>query len=162
MPALEFQHMVRKTVAIFLDYFINYCVFNAGVSLYHSSIGPLANNSVIRADNGFLRGSIFCLSGRMAAQIGRWIAPGGDDYTLTGTHPFEVSVGGQNNLGVVQISVSGSDNRFPAGHWDGVYSCVIPDETGTEQRIYLGIYIVFGKLATSLNYKVASRDSISL
>ena len=115
------------------------------MGLYHSSEGLLTNNSVVRANNGFLPGSIFCLSGRGEAGIGRWIAPNGNDYTLPGTHAFEVSVGGQNNPGVVEISVSGSDNRFPAGHWDGVYSCVIPDETGTEKIIYLGIYLVFGE-----------------
>ena len=113
------------------------------MALYHSSFGLLTNNSVIRADSGFLRGSFFCLSGRREAGIGQWIAPNGDDYTLPGTHAFEVSVGGQNNPGVVEISVSGSDNRFPAGQWDGIYSCVIPDETGAEQRIYLGIYLAF-------------------
>ena len=117
----------------------------AGVGLYHSSSGLLTNNSVIRADNGFLRGSFFCLSGRREAGIGQWIAPNGDDYTLPGTHAFEVSVGNQSNPGVVEISISGSDNRFPAGQWDGIYSCVIPDETGSEQRIYLGIYLVFGE-----------------
>ena len=79
---------------------------------------------MIRANNGFLPGSFFCLSGRGEAGIGRWIAPSGNDYTLPGTHAFEVSVGGQNNPGEVEISVSGSDSRFPAGHWDRVYSCV--------------------------------------
>ena len=113
------------------------------MGIYHSSTGLLTNNSVIRADNGFLRGSIFCLSGRREAGIGQWIAPNGNDYTIPGTHAFEVSV---DNPGVVEISVSGSDDRFPAGQWDGIYSCVIPDETGTEQRIYLGIYLVFGEL----------------
>ena len=99
------------------------------------------------ATNGFLPGTFFCVSGRGQAGIGHWIAPSGDDYTLPGTHAFEVSIGGQNNPGVVEISVTGSDNRFPAGQWDGIYSCVIPDETGTEQILYLGIYIVFGMSA---------------
>ena len=112
------------------------------MGIYHSGAGLLTNNSVIRADNGFLQGSIFCLSGRREAGIGQWIAPNGNDYTIPGTHAFEVSV---DNPGVVEISVSGSDDRFPAGQWDGIYSCVIPDETGTEQRIYLGIYLVFGE-----------------
>ena len=120
---------------------------NAGVGLYHSNDGLLANNSVVMATNGFLPGTFFCVSGRGQAGIGRWIAPGGDDYTLPGTHAFEVSIGGQNNPGVVEISVTGSDGRFPAGQWDGIYSCVIPDETGTEQIMYLGIYIAFGKSA---------------
>ena len=97
------------------------------------------------ATNGFLRGSFFCLSGKGEAGIGRWIAPSGDDYTLPGTHAFNVNVGGQNNPGVVEISVSGSNNRFPAGDWDGVYSCLIPDETDTEKIIYIGIYLVFGE-----------------
>ena len=118
----------------------------SGVALYHSSDGLLANNSVVRADGGFLRGSFFCISGQSRAGVGRWIAPSGDDYTRPGTHAFEVSVGGMENPGLVEISVAGSDGRFPAGQWDGVYSCVIPDESGTEQIIYLGIYVVFGEL----------------
>ena len=118
----------------------------AGVGLYHSSSGLLSNNSVVTASNGFLQGSFFCVSGRRQAGIGRWIAPNGDDYTLPGIHAFNVSVGGQDNPGVVEISVSGSERRFPAGQWNGVYSCVIPDETGTEKIIYLGIYLVFGEL----------------
>ena len=117
-----------------------------GVALYHSSDGLLSNNSVVMASNGFLQGSFFCVSGRRQAGIGRWISPSGTDYTVPGIHPFEVAVGGQNNPGAVEISVSGSSGRFPAGQWDGVYSCVIPDETGAEQIIYLGIYIVFGEL----------------
>ena len=72
----------------------------------------LTNNSVIRANNSFLQGSFFRLSGRREAGIGRWIAPSGNNYTLPGTHVFEVSVGDQNNPGVVEISVSGSDSRF--------------------------------------------------
>ena len=117
----------------------------AGVGLYHSSSGLLSNNSVVTASNGYLQGSFFCVSGRRQAGIGRWIAPNGDDYTLPGTHAFNVSIGGQDNPGVVKISVTGSEGRFLAGQWNGVYSCVIPDETGTEKIIYLGIYLVFGE-----------------
>ena len=123
--------------------FMMYCY--AGVSLYHSIDGPLANNSVVMADRGYLRGTFFCLSGRKEAGIGRWIAPNGDDYTTLGTHSFDVRVGGENNPGVIEVSVIGADNRFPAGKWDGVYSCVIPDESGTEQTLYLGIYLILGE-----------------
>lgn len=114
------------------------------MGFYRSTGETLSNNSVVMAHEGFLPGTFFCVSGRKEAGIGKWIAPNGDDYSLPGTHSFEVSVGGENNPGVVEISVIGVDNRFPAGQWDGVYSCVIPDETGTERTIYLGIYLVFG------------------
>lgn len=124
---------------------VMYCV-NTGVGLYHSTYGLLANNSVVLARNGLLEGSFFCLSGRLQPGIGQWISPSGNDYTLPGTHAFNVTVGGERNPGVVEISVSGSDHRFPAGLWDGVYSCLIPNEAGVEQIIYVGIYIVvFGK-----------------
>ena len=117
------------------------------MALYHSSNGLLSNNSVLIARDGFLQGSLFCLSGRQESGIGRWISPGGNDYTLPGgTHPFDVSVGSESNPGLVEITVSGSESRFPAGIWDGVYSCVISDETGIEQTLYLGINIVFGRL----------------
>ena len=97
------------------------------------------------ASNGVLQGSYFCLSGKVEAGIGRWIAPNGQEFTTSGTHAFEVTVGGERNPGVVKISLSSSESHFPAGNWDGIYSCVIPDETGTEQIIYLGVYLVFGK-----------------
>ena len=116
-----------------------------GVALYHSNKGLLPNNSVVMASNGFLSGSFFCVSGKRQAGIGRWISPSGDDYTLPGIHAFDVTVGGQSNPGEVEISVSGSNGRFPAGQWDGIYSCVIHDESGAEQTIYLGIYLVFGE-----------------
>ena len=118
------------------------------MTLYNSSNGLLSNNSVLIARDGFLQGSWFCLSGRRESGIGRWISPGGNDYTLPGPHPFDVSVGRESNPGLVEISVSGSESRFPAGIWDGIYSCVISDEKGIEQTLYLGIYIVFGRLAT--------------
>ena len=114
------------------------------MALYHSENGPLANNSVVVANNGFLFGSFVCVSGREQAGIGHWIAPNGEDYTQPGTHPFEVRLGGETNLGVVEVSV-GASGRFPAGQWEGVYTCVIPDETGVTQRINLGVYIVFGE-----------------
>ena len=117
----------------------------AGVTLYHSINGLLPNNSVVIASDGFLPGSFFCVSGRRQAGIGRWISPSGDDYTLPGIHAFDVTIGGQNNPGVVEISVSGSNGRFPAGQWNGIYSCVIHDESGAEQIIYLGIYLTFGE-----------------
>ena len=68
-----------------------------GVALYHSENGPLANNSVVVANNGFLFGSFFGVSGRGQAGIGHWIAPNGEDYTQPGTHPFEVRLGGGHN-----------------------------------------------------------------
>lgn len=120
-------------------------MYYTGVSLYNSTDGPLANNSIVTADGGYLPGTFFCLSGRNEAGIGRWIAPNGDDYTSPGTHSFDVHVGGEDNPGVIEISVIGKDNRFPAGRWDGVYSCVMPDESGTEQILYLGIYLIIGE-----------------
>ena len=119
--------------------------FITGVVIYHSSNGLLSNNSVLNASNGFLHGSFFCLSGRAEVGIGRWIAPNGDDFTHSETHAFEVTVGDDTNPGVVKISLSGPDSRFPAGHWYGVYSCVMPDETGAAQIVYLGIYLTSGK-----------------
>ena len=118
--------------------------FNTGVVIYHSSNGLLSNNSVVISSNGFLRGSFFCLSGRAEAGIGRWIAPNGDDFTHSESHAFQATVGGENNSGVIEISLSSPNSRFPVGQWDGVYSCVIPDETGVEQIIHLGIYLHFG------------------
>ena len=152
-PVWMFQLLVSQlgSITLWFQFWKQFlCYFSVGVGIYHSRNGLISNNSVVMASNGVLQGSFFCLSGKAEAGIGRWIAPNGDDFTHSETHPFEATVGGENNPGVVEISLSSSESRFPAGHWDGIYSCVIPDQTGTEQIIYLGVYIMLGRSFQSI------------
>ena len=118
-----------------------YVPLRIGVGLYHSQLGLLANNSVIHASGGVL-GSVSCISGRSAPGVGQWISPDGQDYTQPGaeTNPFRVLVGGATNPGILNVTL-GPPGRFPSGQWEGVYSCIIPDENQTPQVLYMGIHI---------------------
>lgn len=110
----------------------------SGVGLFHSELGAVKNNSVI-VRNGDDFGSLYCLSASTSHNIGRWLAPDGQDLRAGGSHPFLVIVGGEDDPGFVNVSVSPLSDTSLDG-WQGVYSCVIPDERGDEQIIHLGIH----------------------
>ena len=113
-----------------------------GVALYYHepiSNGRLAaNNSLIRSGNirGF--GALLCLSGSRMADVGRWITPQGRDSTYNMTDIFDVSVGGMDNPGNINISLEAG--RSIGSSHQGVYACIIPDEGGVEHTLYIGIY----------------------
>ena len=65
------------------------------------------------------------------------MAPNGDDLTQVGLHPFRVNIGGENNPGFVNLSVI--EDMFD-DVYQGVYSCVIPDERGEIKTIHLGVH----------------------
>ena len=106
--------------------------------MYSPLVGVLSNNSLIVATNGGLD-TIYCISGSTQPDVGRWIAPNGEDFTQPGGHPFNVFQGGTNNPGVLEISLS-PQGRFSSSEWLGVYSCVIPDEEIINRTIHVGIH----------------------
>ena len=118
------------------------CYTYTGVALYYLapiSNGRLAaNNSLIRSGNirGF--GALLCLSGSRMADVGRWITPQGQDSTYNMTDIFDVSVGGMDNPGNINISLEAG--RSIGSSHQGVYACIIPDEGGVEHTLYIGIY----------------------
>ena len=80
-----------------------------------------------------------CISASTTPNVGRWIAPNGQNITFTTGDAFDVTVGGQNNPGYLRIAIVPGESL---GRLDeGVYACVIPDETGVEQTIHVGIYL---------------------
>ena len=70
--------------------------------------------------------------------MGRWIAPYGQDITHNTTDIFDVSVGGQNNPGNINISLEAGQS-LGSSH-QGVYACIIPDDEEVERILYVGIY----------------------
>lgn len=70
--------------------------------------------------------------------MGRWIGPHGQDITHNTTDIFDISVGGQNNPGSINISLEAGQ---PLGSsYQGVYACIIPDDGEVEHIFYVGIY----------------------
>ena len=113
-----------------------------GVALYYLgtiSNGRLAaNNSIIRSGNIGNFGTLLCLSGSRTADVGRWIVPQGRDSTYNMTDIFDVSVGGMDNPGNINISLEAGQS-LGSSH-QGVYACIIPDERGVEHTLHVGIY----------------------
>ena len=109
------------------------------VGLFHTGSGRLSNNSIVIADSAGKIDDLQCISALTTPNVGRWIAPNGHNITFAIGDPFNVLIGGQNNPGYLRIATVPGESL--AGLDEGVYACVIPDETGVEQTIHVGIYL---------------------
>ena len=116
--------------------------FCAGVGLYLNSTatqlasGVIANDSFIRYDS---IAELQCVSGSLSPNVGSWIAPDGEDITRAESDQFEIVVGGSDDPGYLSVQVA---SGVPFTDMEqGVYTCRIPDETGEEQYIHIGLYL---------------------
>ncbi len=80
-----------------------------------------------------------CISGSKLRDVGRWLAPPGQDITFSADDPFDVTIGGQNDPGYLDVSLH--SGRILTIHDQGVYTCRIPDETGINVSVLIGIYL---------------------
>lgn len=93
--------------------------------------GNVLNNSIIQTAAGHIR-SLHCLSATQMANVGQLIAPNGNDITNDSSI---VTIGDIMDPGVVSLHLSTFTRSNP-----GVYTCIIPDEHGTNQFLHVGIY----------------------
>ncbi len=107
------------------------------MGIYSSRDGQITNNSLLIATSVGSVGSLQCISGTTAPDVGQWLAPDGQNLAQGGSGPFAVTAGGQGNPGCVELALNspGLTNAH-----QGVYSCVIPDETGVDHTIRVGLY----------------------
>ena len=70
--------------------------------------------------------------------VGSWIAPSGQDITTSSTDPFDVIVGGDSNPGY--LSILQASGHFLTASFQGIYSCILPDENGVERQLNVGVY----------------------
>lgn len=113
-----------------------------GVQLYSfdpDNSGPLPNNSVVVTDNFGQMPRLQCISGSNSPNVGRWIAPSGQDVTYSMSDSFDVELGGVNDPGYMEIALH--SGQFVTFSDQGVYSCLIPDETGVTCSLLVGIYL---------------------
>lgn len=98
----------------------------------------LANNSLISSGSLSSDYGLACYSAdHRTNTIGQWMFPNGirveretgDQQQLLYAH---------NQIGRVTLQIR--DNRKFPSDLEGVYSCLIPDETGTERTLYAGLY----------------------
>ena len=109
------------------------------VYLFDDTPGTIPNNSIILTNNFGQIPHFQCISGSLLPNIGQWISPSGQDITLSTSDPFDIVTGGQNDPGYLDITLH--SGQILSIHDQGVYTCRIPDETGTTTSVYVGIYI---------------------
>ena len=122
------------------------CDFYTGVLLFLESGRDsvlndgriLANNSLISSGSLSADYGLACYSADQTANaIGQWVFPNGirveretgDQQQLLYAH---------NQIGQVTLQIR--DNRAFPSDLEGVYRCLIPDETETERTLYAGLY----------------------
>lgn len=115
---------------------------HSGVQMYlfnDESSGLIPNNDVIITNNFGQMPHVQCISGSQTPSVGQWISPSGQDITYKTTDPFDVVVGDENDPGYLDISLH--TGQFITYQDQGVYTCRIPDETGTIVSLHVGIYL---------------------
>ncbi len=104
-----------------------------------SNPGIILNNSVILTNNFGQMPRLQCISGSRSPDVGQWIAPSGQDITRSTTDSFDITIGGTSDPGYLDISLH--PGQIVTLSDQGVYSCRIPDETGTISSVLVGIYL---------------------
>ena len=101
----------------------------------------LYNTSALQASADGDFGIIHCHSTSTDSNIGRWISPLGLDITTNLTDPFSV----QFYSGLGYLSYNTFKLLSPFTHpfnatYEGIYSCVVPDDQDIMQTLHIGIY----------------------
>ncbi len=110
-------------------------LFYLGVALYLEGTGQIQNNSIIQTTATGRIGQLQCISASGSTDVGQLIAPNGNDITnLSSIVSFE----NITDPGVIVLDLE-NDASFTASN-QGVFTCIIPDENGEQQYLYIGIY----------------------
>ncbi len=82
--------------------------------------------------------SLLCISGSTRPGVGLWVSPSGQNLTESSTDTFTVTVGGEGDPGAVSLSLNVGEGLQSED--EGVYTCVIPDETDEIKVLHTGVY----------------------
>ena len=116
-----------------------HCSSPPGLAMTYSTAGVLPNNSIVFPDSSSRIGLLECISGSLVAGGGQWIGPDGTDLTAVSGDPFEVTVGGAEDPGTMRVESTFVTSQFSEAD-NGVYSCLLPDESGLPGHLSVGIY----------------------
>ena len=120
-----------------------------------NGIGYLYNNSILEANSHGRISQLLCLSGSNVTNVGCWIGPNGTNLNGVADDPFDVVHGDGSTPGELHISTPNNNPPLDSTH-KGVYTCSIPDESGVDQHLHVGIYFNPGELITINNKKLLS------
>ena len=101
-------------------------------------MGLLDNNTFVTADTDQTLSDLHCSSGSTMPNTGRWIAPNGNDLTNSTVDPFNIIQGDERDPG--SLIIQQAPGHIITNSFQGVYSCVLPNDNGVLSYIYVGIY----------------------
>ena len=112
-----------------------FAITGIGINYAGTSLG---NNTFITVDNNGLFADIHCSSGSTMVNVGSWISPTGIDLTSSILDPFDVTVGDGDDPG--SLVIQQASGHLLTNSFQGVYTCIMPDENGVQNYLHLGIY----------------------
>ena len=109
----------------------------AGVGIFAND-NPVFNNSATLADSSNQIGTIYCTSGSNDSSNGQWFSPDGTEITASSAVSLSVVHGGGTFPSYAGLQLNSGYSITTSE--EGVYTCVILDENGIEQTVYVGLY----------------------
>ena len=99
----------------------------------------LQNNTLISGNSLTSTYGLACYSANTQSNtIGGWRFPNGDEVGGENRNDPEQVVFGHQQFGQVTLQIR--EGRQFISSFEGVYTCMIPDETGTVRTLYAGVY----------------------
>ena len=108
-------------------------MLGAGIYVAHSHVA-LPNNGIILTGAGRRVSGFRCISGSSRSHVGHLFDINEVDVTVSNLDPFFTL---RHSPGTVQVS----SVRSLRSNEQGIYTCRIPDETGTTVDVNVGIYL---------------------
>ena len=103
-------------------------------------VGRIVNNSILESSSDGRIPQLLCLSGSSGSAVGQWIGPDGTILTTIQSDPFDVIFGDNNNPGQMIVETPITNPSIMATH-EGVYTCMIPNESDDIEYLRIGIYL---------------------
>ena len=116
----------------------NYSHNIAGGGIHYLGVGLLENNTLVTADTDQTLSDLHCSSGSTMPNAGHWIAPNGNYLANSTVDPFNVIQGDERDPG--SLIIQQAPSHIITNSFQGVYTCVLPDDNGVQNYIYIGIY----------------------
>ena len=86
-------------------------------------------------------GTIYCRSSSFSSNVGQWISPQGLDITRNFTDPFSIQfINGPGYPSYNTFQLQNPSLQPFTSTYNGVYSCIVPDDQGVMQTLHIGIY----------------------
>ena len=129
-------------------------MLGAGIHVAHGHVA-LPNNGIILTGAGRRISEFRCISGSSRSNVGHIFDINEVDITTSNSDPFFTL---RNSPGIVQVR----SIRHLRSSEQGIYTCRIPDETGTTVDVNVGLYLSSSNCKFRLTNWIAQALAISM